>query len=207
MTHLFTTLLLLATSGSRAPAPRTPAIFFAEAPALLIRVDGPPMYRKISGTDLERVMNTSALIVRNTVGIHYLKVLDGWMESYGLTGNWSPSGVSPFGEHTRIEVAALTSTAQPFEGSGLDEAPPTVFVATTPATLVVTDGPRRWEKAGGSSLERLVNTDAKVFREPTDQELYVQVDSTWYRAWTIHGPWQFIARSELPADIVKQRSR
>ena len=58
-----------------------PQIFFAESPATLILIDGDPVYRHIEGTDLERIVNTRALIVREPAGIHYLKVLDGWMES------------------------------------------------------------------------------------------------------------------------------
>jgi hypothetical protein len=56
----------------------------------------------------------------------------------------------------------------------------------------------------GSSLEYLVNTTAKVFREPTDQELYVLVGDRWFRAWATDGPWEFIRDDELPADIAQR---
>jgi len=203
------TLLLLAASGSSAHAQTELDIFFAESPAVLILIDGDPVYRRIEGTDLERIVNTTVLIVRDSADIHYLKVRDGWMEAYGLMGDWSVSGVSPFGDRTALERAIEADTVDLLESAGsskagtLDEAPPAVFVASQPAALVVTDGPPRYQTIDGTSLRYLANTTAQAFREPTDQELYVLVEGRWFRAWTTDGPWQLVPSDELPADIAK----
>jgi hypothetical protein len=197
-------LLLLAASGSSPIAqsitndPRQ--IFFAESPARLILIDGDPVYRRVAGTELERIVNTSALIVRDSAGIHYLKVLDGWMESYALTGDWSASGAAPSGGREALERAANAQIVDVLEHS------PTIFISSEPAALIVTDGPARYETVEGTSLEYLANTTATVFREPTDQELYVLVAGRWFRSWTTDGPWEFIPSNELPADI-RQRVR
>src|SRR4051812_41095202 len=84
MARLTLALLLLVVGRSSAPAQPLRHIFFAEAPAILIPVDGEPVYQPIPGTNLERIVNTRALIVRDGAGIHYVNVLDGWMESYGF---------------------------------------------------------------------------------------------------------------------------
>ena len=206
------TLLLLAASGGSARAQATLKIFFAESPALLIRIDGEPVYQRIEGADLERIANTKALIVRDSANIHYLKVLDGWMEAYGLMGEWSVSGVTPFGEKTAIERAIEAKTVDLLDGSGsskagarfLDDEPPAIFISSEPAALIVTDGPPRYQTVEGTSLEYLVNTRAKVFREPTDQELYVLVAGRWFRSWRTDGPWEAVPSDQLPADIAKQ---
>jgi hypothetical protein len=205
------TLVLLLAAGRRggnaqSTTAASPQIFFAESPALLILIDGDPIYRPVEGTDLERIANTRALIVRDPVGIHYLKVLDGWMESYTLTGDWSPSGVPPGGTEA-LEPAADAKIVDLVAGSGaqavagLVTQPPAIFIATSAAELIVTDGPPRYRTIAGTSLEYLANTTAKVFREPTDQELYLLVNERWMRAWTTDGPWQFVPVDELPADI------
>ena len=62
-TLLILTLLLLVAGGSSARAQQRPEIVFAEALALLISIDGAPVYRHIPGTDLSRLVNTKALIV------------------------------------------------------------------------------------------------------------------------------------------------
>ena len=65
-----------------------PTFLFSEQAAILVLIDGPPVYRPIDGTDLQRIINTKPFIIRD-YHIHYMKVFDGWMEAYGLTGMWS----------------------------------------------------------------------------------------------------------------------
>jgi len=206
-------LLLLVAGRSSAPAQPLRYIFFAEAPAILVQVDGAPVYQQIPGTNLERIMNTRPLIVRDGAGIHYLKVLDGWMESYGFDDEWRLSGVSPFGENTGIERTVLAATADQLGResvsftSSLYDDPPAILIATDSAALIVTDGAPRYEPVPGTSLLRLANTKATVFRERAGEQFYVRVDGDWYRARTTDGPWQLIAADQLPSDIARQIER
>jgi hypothetical protein len=205
------TLVLLLAAGGRdngQSQPGAPHIFFREAPALLITTDGDPVYRGVEGTDLERIVNTRAFIVRDHAGIHYLKVFDGWMEAYVLNGDWSVSGVAPEGgiEALRRAVDAklvdrLDRDGSPANTPSLATEVPSIVVSPEPAALIVTEGPARYQTVEGTSLEYLVNPTDKVFREPTDQELYVLVGGRWFRAWVTDGPWEFIRDDELPADI------
>jgi hypothetical protein len=212
-------LLLLASSRSNAQTQATPRIFFAEAPALLIQIDGEPVYRHIEGTTLDRLVNTQAVIVRDHAGIHYLKILDGWMEAYGLTGRWSVSGVSPlafnqdslpgFNEGPQTgsaSAAAALESSKPFDDPDpmLHANPPAIYVAAKPSVLIMTDGPSRYESIPGTSLQHLVNTTTTVFKEPTDEELYVLVMDRWFRAWTTDGPWECVPADRLPSDIASQ---
>ena len=194
------TLLLLAASRSSAQPQATPKIFFAEGPAFLVRIDGHPTYRRIQGTDLQRLVNTKFLIVRDSADIHYLKVRDGWMEAYGLMGEWAVSGVSPFGDRTALERAIVATTIELPVSADSSAA---IFISSQPAALVVSDGPPRYQTIDGTSLQYLVNSTAKVFREPTDQELYVLVTGRWFRAWTTDGPWEAVASNELPVDVAR----
>ena len=208
------TVLLLLSAGGRPNAQiQTDAsthIFFVEAPALLITTDGDPIYGGVEGTGLERIVNTRAFIVRDRAGIHYLKVFDGWMEAYSLNGDWSVSGVAPEGGPDAFRRAVDAKLVDRLDGDGspagrpsLASDVPSIVVSPEPAALIVTEGPARYETVGGASLESLVNTTTKVFREPTDQQLYVLVGGRWFRAWATDGPWEFIRNDELPADIAE----
>ena len=188
-----------------------PRLLFAERPAVLVLINGSPIYRPIEGTDLERIANAKPFIVRDTAGIHYMKVFDGWMEAYGFRGMWSVAGVPPPGAEQALQRLAATRavdlldemTARP-SGSRptLDDATaPAIYVSTEPAELIVTDGPPRFVAVDGTSLEYVENTTANIFKEPTDEELYVLISGRWLRAWTTDGPWQVVARSDLPSDI------
>ena len=183
---------------------QSPRIIFSPAPALLVPIRGEPVYRDVAGSGLQRILNTPLLIVRNAVGVHYLKTFDGWMEAYTLTGSWSVAGTAPDGADAVLaEVGGGAS-------QGLADTPhvsrdpaPAVYVSTTPAALIVTEGDPRFVPLDGTSLLYVSNTTAHVFKEPTDQELYVLVSSRWFRAWTINGPWEHVPDDELPSDIAR----
>jgi hypothetical protein len=191
-----------------------PAIFFSTAPSLLVSIDGEPVYRSVPGTDLERIVNTKPLIVRDPAGICYLKILDGWMRAYSLeSGWWSVSGVPPEGGPVALRQAIASGTVDlldridtkgPAGAPRLsDESAPAVVVARAPAHLIVTNGPMVFAPIDGTSLQYVVNTTADVFREPTDQELYVLIAGHWFRSWKADGPWERIAAGDLPADFAR----
>jgi hypothetical protein len=202
-----------ATPGAVALDREPPTIIFSPAPALLIRIDGDPIYRPVPGTELQRVVNTKPLIVRDVAGMCYVKILDGWMEAYSLeAGSWAVSGVAPDGGDIAVRQAVASNTVDLLDGAdrrttgsqGLETGPaPFIFISTTPAALVVTDGPMTFAAVEGTSLEYAVNTTADVFREPTDQEIYVLISGRWYRAWRTSGPWQLVASRDLPADFAR----
>jgi hypothetical protein len=188
----------------------TPRIIFEHDPAVLVQVDGPPEYRKIDGTGLDRVVNARPFIIRDGDGIHYMKIGNGWMQAYTLTGMWSVAGTVPHGaEPALARVIRNTGTAGfdllDDQGLEVDEGgftiTPAVHVSTTPAALIVTRGEPQFEPVGGTKLLYMKNTAGRVLEEPTDQELYVQVSGEWYRAWTESGPWQRVAAKDLPSDL------
>ena len=166
------------------------------------------------GTELQRVVNTTALIVRDVTGMCYLKILDGWMEAYSLDANWwSVSVVGPDRGDVALRQAVASKTldlldrVDPKNATGISSLAngpaPVIFISTTPAALIVTDGAMIFAPIKGTSLEYVVNTSADVFREPTDQELYLLTAGRWFRSWNIEGPWQVVASSQLPADFAR----
>jgi hypothetical protein len=207
--------LCVVASGRTIAADRSedpPRLLFAERPAILIRIDGDPVYRPVKGTDLQRITNTKPFIIRDAAGLHYMKVFDGWMEAYGLTGMWSVAGVPPPGAEEALRRPAVAKTVDLLDGATsrkpgntpkLDDATaPVIFISTKPAELIVTNGPPRFVTVEGTSLEYVENTTANVFKEPTDEELYVMISGRWFRAWTTDGPWEVVSRGDLPSDIL-----
>jgi hypothetical protein len=181
-----------------------PQIIFSASPAILILVEGDPQYRTVGGTEVQRVTNTRPLILRDDAGIFYLKIGDGWMQAYSLTGWWAVAGTVPDGGNVALREAAASNDVDLLDGEpSLTEEPPTVYVATTTAKLIVTNGPPQFGKIRGSSLLRVENTSARVFKEPTDEELYVLISDRWFRAWTTDGPWEGVSRNELPTDLAE----
>jgi hypothetical protein len=132
-------------------------------------------------------------------------MLGGWMQAYSLQGVWSVAGGPPLGAESplrQIAVDLLAASGLPDNRPGLDDATaPAVFISTKPAELIVIDGLPRYATVEGTKLEFVENTSANVFKEPTDDELYVLTSGRWFRSWTTDGPWELVPRNELPADI------
>ena len=185
-------LLVLAIAAPAQAAP--PRFVFAQQPAILISIDGDPVYRAIEGSDYQRIVNTKAFIIRDAAGVHYLKLFDGWMEAYSLTGLWSEAGVPPLASEQTLLLA-------PRDAPRLDAGPLEVVVTTVPTELIVTDGPPRFVAVNGTSLQYVENTKAHVFKEPTDGELYILTGDGWFRSWRTDGPWELVPNRGLPADI------
>jgi hypothetical protein len=180
-------------------------IIFSPVPALLIRINGEPKYEQVTSTELQRVVNTTALIVRDVAGMHYLRRGDTWMEADDLTASWSTAGTVPEGAEVALTQALSDKHADLFASRQTQGPMPVVCVSTTPAELIVTDGEPQYARFKGTPLLYIRNTTGTVFREPTDQELYVRVPTGWLRAWTANGPWQPVPEDKLPADLMAAR--
>ena len=190
----------------------TSNIVFSTVPAILVTVDGDPILRDVAGTNLQRVVNTKALILRDEADVYYLKILDGWMQAYALGSWWEVCDAPPRGAGIALRQATtgssvdlLTSSTMPLGSRrSLNEGdPPEVYVSTSPAILVVTNGPLQFATVPGTALEYATNTSAHVFKEPTDSELYLSTSNGWYRSWRTGGPWQTIGSDDLPRDIAQ----
>src|SRR5260221_1643509 len=65
-----------------------PRIIYSATPALLVLVDGAPVLRPVPDLDVERVINTRALIL-NTGAIFYLNAFGHWYQAIDVEGPWT----------------------------------------------------------------------------------------------------------------------
>jgi hypothetical protein len=83
------------------------------------------------------------------------------------------------------------------------ETTPVVYVSTTPAELVLLNGPPKYEPVERtSSLLWVSNTDSDVFRMTPTGKVYLLVAGRWFSAPDFGGPWVFTS-SQLPEDFAK----
>ncbi len=188
------------------PAGPAPRVLVSNQPALLVRVDGPPRLEPVKGTKLTHVANTNAILLKGKHG-YYLPVNGGFMTATDLSGTWTVVKTPP-------KVLA-TAKAAAIAGGQVDlygDAPagaarltaanaPRVFVSTRPAELVVIDGDPSYREVPGTRLTRLVNTEARVYRNRQDGSIYLQSPQGWLRAPAFNGPWDFVAAAELPEGL------
>ena len=190
-----------------------PNLIFTHTPAILVLVDGSPVWQPVQGTLLTRLLNTRAAIIRDSTGIIYLHVLDGYVQAQDLSGPWTiaasvPDAVSETTDQLAQQKVVDLLAGPPDEKNG-DKTPalasgmPTILVEASPSELIVTEGPPEWEPLPGTNLQYVKNTTGNVFKDPANQQIYVLVTGRWFVAPGFFGPWQYVPGKSLPADFAR----
>src|SRR5574337_1130260 len=85
-----------------------PQVIVSNSPAILVPIDGAPVWKPVPGDNrFQRVINTSALVLKGGVGDHlYLHVYDGWMTAPTIHVATRPSELVVFrGQPNFVPVA------------------------------------------------------------------------------------------------------
>jgi len=191
-----------------------PRFVFAQSAAVLVPIDGAPVWRRVEGTQIERVINSRAFVaLDDTSGRFYVHLFDGFVEAPAIAGPWTLSTRVPPGIASLEATLARQNIIDPMSGPSDPKQPsrkaslrngvPEVIVTTTPTELIVTDGPPDWVPIEGTMLLYVKNTTGDIFKNLNDQLIYVLVTGRWFHAPDFNGPWQYIAGTELPPDFTR----
>ena len=187
-----------------------PAFVFSPSPAVLVTIHGDPIWTKVAGTELRRVLNARPLILSDEWGTVYVHILDGWLQAPGLSGPWTVASAVPKGANQTAQALAKQNVVDLMTGSAdpetkkmpsLQAGAPRLVVATTPTELIVTEGAPDWVPLDGTQLLYVKNTTANVFNDMARQQVYVLVTGRWFRAPGLSGPWQYVNGRDLPSDF------
>jgi len=181
-----------------------PPIFFSTEPAVLVNVDGAPIWSSIKENDLQFAVNTNWDLFRSVQTQKlFLRVNDSWLTAPALEGPWQYAGTLPdsFSKLPNDDNWKAVTAALPGKpGAG---APPSVFATTVPAELVLLRGPPHYVRVEGTaSLFWVENTDSDLFRVTETGRVYFLVSGRWFSAPDFGGPWTF-ASDQLPEDFRK----
>jgi len=188
-----------------------PRVIIATRPAILVCVDGPPVWRPVAGTGLKRVINTRVLLLKDQTGRCYLHLFDGYLQAPSVDGPWTVARHGPAGAGAAEKLALASGQVDLLQGEpdvithkapSLSGSPtPDVFVAATPSELITFRGQPDYASIPGTHLLYAVNTSGNVLKLLTDQQNYVLLSGRWYRAPSLNGPWQFVPGNELPREF------
>jgi hypothetical protein len=181
-----------------------PEIFFSKKPALLVNLDGPPIWSPIMGTDLQYAINTNwDLFLHGPSKIYYLRDEQSWLRTSTLEGGWVPATLPdsfkklPKDDNWKEVIAAV-----PGKKVSEDKAPQ-VFLTEKPAEMILLKGEPKYEKVDDTTnLYWVSNTESDVFREGKTGSVYYLVTGRWFRAPDFTGPWAF-ASLDMPEDFKK----
>src|SRR5437879_10525715 len=110
-----------------------PRIIYSPTPALLVFVDGPPVFRPVQGLNVERVINTRALILKLADHV-YLYASEHWYESDSVDGIWKVTANPPAAvEAARQAEVASQNVDLMSPGTNAVSLTPAVYLSTVPA--------------------------------------------------------------------------
>jgi hypothetical protein len=180
-----------------------PTIFFSQSPAVLINIDGEPVWAPIPDNDLRSAVNTNwDLFEHGPSKTFYLRNNRTWMKSSDVKGPWSPAGTLPasFGKLPADENWKDVKASLPGDKLSAKQMP-TVFVSFEPAELILLRGKPSYMKVeGAKQLLWVNNTESDVFRMTAAGAVYFLVAGRWFSAPDFTGPWTF-ATPTLPDDF------
>ncbi len=182
-----------------------PTIFFSQAPAVLVNIDGEPIWAPIPQNDLRSAVNTNWDLFEHAPSkTYYLRNDKTWMKSSDVKGPWTPAGKLPasFDKLPADENWKDVKATLPGKKLSASDAPK-VFVSFEPAELILLKGKPSYEKVqGATQLLWVNNTDSDVFRMSSAGAVYFLVAGRWFSAPDFMGPWTF-ATPNLPDDFKK----
>ncbi|HUF19360.1 MAG TPA: hypothetical protein VMP00_01280 [Burkholderiales bacterium] len=182
-----------------------PHIIHTQRPAILIPVDGTPVLREVPDTALMRVINTRALILLDrSTQQHFLYASGNWMNARNLEGPWTPAArISPELEQAK-ELIAQQNQVDLLEdeellGSG---DVPAIYVSTTPAELLQTDGAPEYSPVADTRLLYVINSPQIILFDLESQQHYALISGRWFRSPRLDLPgWTHVPATQLPADF------
>jgi hypothetical protein len=194
-----------------------PRIVLSKEPAVLVLVNGAPVFRPLQGSSLKRLINTSSIVLETDSGELYLHLFDGWMKASSLQGAWEVTRPILGRKHDlegALKQILAAGTGDPMTGGSASDpnapkpslatAPvPVVHVATGPTELIVVNGEPNYDPIPGTQLLYVTNTTGRVFKDIGSQNTYVLIAGRWFSAATTDGPWQYVPPGSLPADFAK----
>jgi hypothetical protein len=166
-----------------------PKIILSTRPALLVSIDGEPVFEMIDGSRYERVVNTPFLLVRGGKDYYLYIGSNAWYEATSISGAWTRSKRVP------DDVASLVEPADD-DDTQVDD----IQIIIANEELIISDGPPSWAPVEGMNLLYMDNTDSNAFLELSTQSYYVLLSGRWYRGEGLLGDlqWSHVPNDELP---------
>jgi hypothetical protein len=182
-----------------------PTIFFSKTPAVLMVLDGDPIWSPIRENDLKFAVNTNwDLFSHEPTKTFYLRNNDAWLKATDLKGAWSPAGKLPESFSKLPADANWKDVKDNLPGKSVSaKNVPKVLYSTAPAEMILLRGePTYLAVQGAGELLWVNNTDSDVFRMGKTGPVYYLVAGRWFSAPDFTGPWTF-ATTSMPAAFQK----
>jgi len=174
-----------------------PQIFVSQKPAEIIVTAGAPTLRSVTGTGLQRVVNTpNVLFFHPAENLYYVQLSGRWFSAHAFAGPWQfatdrlPADfslISPTGPDAAV-LASVPGTIAAQEAVLRAQIPATASLKRETAKLtVVYSGAPRFVPIPGTTMLYAVNTNTYVLQ--MNAIYYACEAGAWFVAPSPSGPW------------------
>jgi hypothetical protein len=179
-----------------------PKIVFSTIAAVLVCLDGDPVWSPIPDNDLRYAVNTNwDLFEHGSSKTLFLRHGNVWLKAATLSGPWMPAGTLPASFARLPSDANWKEVKASLPGRGIPVSDvPVVHVATSPTELILLRGAPSYVPVAGGNLLWVDNTESDLFRRGKDGPVYYLVAGRWFSAPGFDGPWTF-ATPTLPDEF------
>ena len=181
-----------------------PKLYVSKTPAILVSLDGEPIWSPIKDNELKFAVNTNwDLFQHQPTSLYYLRNETTWLKATSLTGPWSRAGKLPASFSKLPEDDNWKDVRASLPGAPIKTLP-SVYVSSDPSELLLLNGEPHYEPVPGTQLLWVSNTESDLFRLGQNGDFYYLVTGRWFSSPTLNGPWVF-ATPNLP-EVFKQIS-
>lgn len=206
LSHLADGVIPESTTGIRFEPPN---IVVSTMPALIVLLHGEPALAPVGDAGLLFAANTNWPLFRTGAdGAWYLRDNDTWLTAGDLGGPWGWAEALPESlvqlpqtDDWRSTRVAAKAWSKPPETE-----PPSVFVFTEPAELILIDGDPELIDIGALGLAFVANTESPLFRY--SERWYYLVSGRWFTSRSLEGRWSAVLEvpevfAQIPEDHAK----
>ncbi len=178
-----------------------PKIFYREAAAVLVSVDGEPKLQKVEGEKMEYVVNTPFFIVKEKEHF-YLKGGKFWYSSTDIKSGYKETTKVPE-KVKKLEKRNQVANNQDSAMNAM-KAAPEIIVTTIPSELITISGKPQYQSVETTSLLYVKNTENDILMDTQTQNIYVLFAGRFYKSKQLEsGSWTFVEPGQLPQDFAK----
>ncbi|MBN9692597.1 MAG: carbohydrate-binding family V/XII [Verrucomicrobia bacterium] len=180
-----------------------PRIIYTTQPSLLVLVDGTPVFQPLI-LNYERVANTRAVLLQNTNSVdqgYYLHAAGNWYSAPSLEGPWQVDLTPPADAPAALAAALATGQVEDAAPQNPLATPLHIFVSTTPAELLQSNGMANLLSLPGTDLLYVANSDNAIFYNLDDANYYVLISGRWFSSSGLYGTWSYVPPDQLPAQF------
>lgn len=180
-----------------------PKVIVTGSPAILLLLDGEPRLQEVGSSGLQKVVNTAFPVIFDPRTRQYwLYGSTVWFTTRDLLhGAWAAAASAPANIADLVRDTHTLDSEQADAGKRATPAQlrtATIFVATEPTELIVTEGAPHYSPLVGGEILYVTNTDSDIFMEVTTQRHFLVISGRWFAGPSLQGPWSFIAPEDLP---------